>query len=63
MELYLTTRNTRIHAPSGIRTRNLGIRSATDLHFRPLDPWDQLLTGLTYLITPWSRVFLEKLTG
>ena len=37
----LTTDNTNIHAPGGIRTRNPSKRSAADPRLRPLGHWDR----------------------
>ena len=65
-----TTFTTDSHALEGIRTRNPRKRKATDP--RPLESADCGLSMiifhcmpylLTYLITPSSRVLLEKLTG
>ena len=46
-DLYLTTHNTHnIHAPGGIRTRNLSRRAAAELRLRPRGHWDRLLLFL-----------------
>ena len=39
LSLLCNTRNTNIHAPDGIRSRNLSKRSAADPHLRPLGHW------------------------
>jgi hypothetical protein len=78
-DLYLTTHNTHkrplpdntqhsqqtdIHATGGIRIHNLSRGVAADLRLRPRGYQDRLMKDLhTYLITPWSRVLLEKLIG
>jgi hypothetical protein len=40
-DLYLTTHNTHIHAPSRSRTRNSSMRAATDPLLRPRGHWDR----------------------
>jgi hypothetical protein len=41
-DLYLTTQQTNIHAPGGIRTHNLSRQAAADQRLRPRCHWDQL---------------------
>ena len=59
------SQQTYIHAPGGIRTRthDLNKRATADLRLRPLGYWERRNVMYTYLLTPWSRVLLEKLTS
>ena len=68
------SQETDIHATGRIQTRNPSKRGAADLCLKPRGHRDQqyritkhrILSAqliCTYLITPWSRVLLEKLTG
>ena len=47
----LTTQNTNIHAPGGIRTRNPSRRAAADPRLRPLGHWDRLRYVILVLIS------------
>jgi len=74
-----TTLTTDIHASGGNRTHNPRKREAADTRLRPRDLWDRLVRSsqlvkdfhfsftcifiYIYSLTPWCRVFLEKLTG
>ena len=45
--LYLTTHNSHIHAPGGIRTHNLSRREAANLRLRTRGHWDRLRLTVT----------------
>ena len=49
LSLVYNTRNTNIHTPGEIRTRNPSKRAAVDPHLRPLGRWNWLLTVLVYI--------------
>ena len=56
----LTTNNTNIYAPAGIRTRNPSKRSAADPRLRPLGHWDR---QPAQLITNSTCTFLQTMFG
>ena len=51
------SQQTHIHAPGGIRTRDLSKRAAADLRLRPRSHWDRLSNANTCIYIPWLRVF------